>query len=150
MIPLSLKQNCGIDIILAPKQLVRSADSVGANLAEGAGRGHYRDNRRFMTIARGALTATQHWRRRAQARNLLTTNPIQPLKPLIEKLAPKRNAYRNAITTMAHLCVTNNADPITKGPAFANLIALSSRQHHISQIAAMTHKGCSHSEDALT
>ena len=33
------------------KQLVRSADSVGANLAEGTGRGSYRDNRCFITIA---------------------------------------------------------------------------------------------------
>ncbi|MEM1368803.1 MAG: four helix bundle protein [Cyanobacteria bacterium P01_H01_bin.15] len=84
------------------KQLVRSADSVGANLAEGNGRGSYRDNRCFITISRGSLTETQHWLRRAQARNLLTTHQIQTLKPLIEKLAPKLNAYRNAITRMAH------------------------------------------------
>jgi len=84
------------------KQLVRSADSVGANLAEGAGRGSYKDNCRFITIARGSLTETQHWLRRAQARNLLTADQIQTLKPLIEKLAPKLNAYRNAITKMSH------------------------------------------------
>lgn len=29
------------------KQLVRAADSIGANIAEGAGRGAYQDNRRF-------------------------------------------------------------------------------------------------------
>ncbi|MDB9527036.1 four helix bundle protein [Oscillatoria sp. CS-180] len=90
------------------KQLVRSADSVGANLAEGAGRGSYRDNRRFITIARGSLIETQHWLRRAQARNLLTPDQTQRLKPLINKLAPKLNAYRNAITKMA-----NNQQPTT-------------------------------------
>jgi len=47
------------------KQVVRSADSIGANLAEGEGRGSYQDNRRFIKIARGSLQETQHWLRRA-------------------------------------------------------------------------------------
>ena len=37
------------------KQMVRSADSIGANIAEGSGRGTYQDNRRFVRIARGSL-----------------------------------------------------------------------------------------------
>lgn len=35
------------------KQIIRSADSIGANIAEGYGRGSYQDNRRFVRIARG-------------------------------------------------------------------------------------------------
>lgn len=54
------------------KQIIRSADSIGANIAEGSGRGTYQDNRRFIRIARGSLNETQHWLRRAQKRNLLT------------------------------------------------------------------------------
>jgi four helix bundle protein len=79
------------------KQLVRAADSMGANFAEGTGRGSYRDNVRFITIARGSLTETQHWLRRAHTRQLLTTEQINTLKPLLDILAPKLNAYRNAI-----------------------------------------------------
>ncbi|QFS42855.1 four helix bundle protein [Nostoc sphaeroides CCNUC1] len=55
------------------KQIVRSADSIGANIAEGVGRGSFQDNRRFIKIARGSFNETQHWLRRAYTRNLLTT-----------------------------------------------------------------------------
>lgn len=37
------------------KQLVKAADSIGANIAEGTGRGTFVDNRRFVRIARGSL-----------------------------------------------------------------------------------------------
>jgi four helix bundle protein len=79
------------------KQLVRSADSVGANLAEGEGRGSYQDNRRFVKIARGSLQETQHWLRRAFKRNLLTDRQVESLRPIIDKLAPTLNAYLRSI-----------------------------------------------------
>jgi four helix bundle protein len=79
------------------RQLVRSADSVGANLAEGAGRGSYQDNRRFVRIARGSLQETQHWLRGAYKRKLLTSDQIARLQPLVERLAPTLNAYLRSI-----------------------------------------------------
>src|SRR5438046_2710949 len=81
------------------KQLARSADSIGANLAEGEGRGSYQDNRRFIKIARGSLQETQHWLRRAFKRNLLTEAEIEQLKPVIKKLSPTLNAYLRSIGT---------------------------------------------------
>lgn len=75
------------------KQLVRSVDSIGANIAEGTGRGSFVDNRRFVRIARGSLNETKHWLRRAYKRRLLTAKQVDSLKPLIDELAPKLNAY---------------------------------------------------------
>ena len=75
------------------KQMVRSADSVGANIAEGNGRFNYKDNQRFIRIARGSLNETRHWLRRTYTRNLLTKEQIEKLKPIIEKLTLKLNGY---------------------------------------------------------
>jgi four helix bundle protein len=79
------------------KQLVRAADSIGANIAEGTGRKSYADNKRFVFIARGSVNETKHWLRRAYKRKLLTSQQIDTLKPIIETLAPKLNAYANSI-----------------------------------------------------
>ena len=79
------------------KQLVRAADSVGANIAEGTGRGTYVDNRRLVRIARGSLNETKHWLRRAFKRGLLTPRQIESVKPIVDELGPKLNAYLNSI-----------------------------------------------------
>jgi len=79
------------------KQIVRTADSIGANIAEGTGRGSFQDNRRFIRIERGSLNETKHWLRRAYKRKLLTDEQIEKLKPLINELSPKLNAYLNSI-----------------------------------------------------
>ena len=81
----------------AGKQLVRAGDSIGANIAEGAGRGTFMDNRRFVRMARGSLNETKHWLRRAHGRGLLTEGQTTSLKPMIDELAPMLNAYLNSI-----------------------------------------------------
>jgi len=81
------------------KQLVRSGDSIGANIAEGEGRGSYQDNRRFIKIARGSLQETQHWLRRAYKRGLLTDEQVGALRLIVDKLAPILNAYLRSIGT---------------------------------------------------
>jgi four helix bundle protein len=81
------------------KQLVRAADSVGANIAEGSGRGSYADNKRFVRTARGSLNETQHFLRRAYKRKLLTDKQVRSLKPLVDELAPRLNAFLKSIGT---------------------------------------------------
>jgi four helix bundle protein len=79
------------------KQLVRAADSIGANIAEGTGRGTFQDNRRFVRISRGSLNETKHWLRRAYRRNLLSRSEIDELKGILDELAPRLNAYLRSI-----------------------------------------------------
>jgi four helix bundle protein len=79
------------------KQLVRSVDSIGANIAEGCGRQSFQDNRRFVRIARGSLNETKHWLRRAFKRKLLDDGKVAVLKPMLDELAPRLNAYLSSI-----------------------------------------------------
>jgi len=79
------------------KQMINSADSIGANIAEGTGRGSYADNRRFARIARGSLFELKHWLRRAYKRELLTEWEVASFQRLIKELTPKLSAYINSI-----------------------------------------------------
>jgi four helix bundle protein len=90
------------------KQIVRAADSIGANIAEGTGRGTFQDNRRFVTIARGSLYETRHWLRRAYKRQLLTKTQVDNLKPVVDGLAPTLNAYLRSIGKVPQRMTTND------------------------------------------
>jgi four helix bundle protein len=79
------------------KQIVKAAGSIGANIAEGTGRGSYADNRRFVRTARGSLYETRHWLRRAYRRKMLTEAQIERLRPLVDNLSPMLNSYLKSI-----------------------------------------------------
>ncbi|MFC1461248.1 four helix bundle protein [Verrucomicrobiota bacterium] len=81
------------------QQIVRAADSVGANIAEGRGRRDYKDNKRFVRIAWGSLNETQHFLRRAYKRKLIRDKQVEELKLLVDELAPSLNAYHRSITS---------------------------------------------------
>ena len=75
------------------KQITRSADSIGANIAEGSGRYNFQDNLRFVKIARASLHETRYWLRRTYVRKLITSEQINIIKPIVDELSPKLNAY---------------------------------------------------------
>jgi four helix bundle protein len=79
------------------KQLINSSDSIGANIAEGTGRGRFAENRRFAKISRGSLFEVKHWLRRAYKRKLLSETETIQFQELVEELTPKLSAYINSI-----------------------------------------------------
>ena len=81
-------------------QIVKAADSIGANIAEGSGRGTDPELRRFLRVSRGSLYETQHWLRRAFTRGLLSENQISDLVPLVNELTPRLNAYLKSIGSL--------------------------------------------------
>ena len=83
------------------KQLVRAADSIGANIAEGSGRGSSQDYRRFLRISRGSLYETLHWLRRAYSRKLITAKETTELRSIISELSPTLNAYLRSVSKSA-------------------------------------------------
>ena len=79
------------------KQLVKAADSIGANIAEGAGRGTIKENQRFVRISRGSLNETEFWLRRVLKRYLIQKDQLERLQKIMNELAPSLNADLNAI-----------------------------------------------------
>ena len=77
-------------------QLVRAADSIGANIAEAYGRYGYRDQRRLLHVARGSAYETEHWVTRALARGLLVDDRYERrTRELIRTLSGLIRAHRD-------------------------------------------------------
>ena len=74
-------------------QVIRSADSIAANLAEGYGRYTPADRRNFYRYARGSFEETKAWLRKLIRRRLLSENEIEKYTAIIETLGPKLNAF---------------------------------------------------------
>ena len=79
------------------KQLVRSVDSVSANLSEGFGRFHFKESNHFNYYSRGSLYETRTWLTKAHQRNLITDEEFKYFEEEIKNLGVKLNNY---ITSM--------------------------------------------------
>ena len=79
------------------KQIVRSADSIAANLSEGFGRYHFKEKQRFCYYSRGSAEETQTWIEKAARRKLVEHSVAQDLYQRIEILKKRINAYNRSI-----------------------------------------------------
>ena len=75
------------------KQLARAADSIGANIAEGFGRFHYKENKNFCYFSRGSIIETKGWLRKSKTRSLIDDETFQSLIQQLETIHLKLNIY---------------------------------------------------------
>lgn len=79
------------------KQLVRAADSIAANLAEGFGRFHYKENKQFGYYSRGSLYETKTWITKANNRDLIKEEDFNAFLQDIDSIGIKLNNYIKSI-----------------------------------------------------
>lgn len=79
------------------KQLVRAVDSIAANLSEGYGRYHYKEERNFSYYSRGSLYETKTWLTKARNRKMITEEKFQEYSSSLTILAKMLNNYIKTI-----------------------------------------------------
>ena len=78
-------------------QILRSIDSIGANISEGFGRYHFRDSMKFYYNARGSLFESKHWLYLLYTRKLIDEKIYYELKEKLDTLGVKLNNFINSI-----------------------------------------------------
>jgi len=74
-------------------QIIRTSDSISANIAEGYGRYTPKDRKLFYRYARGFFEETKSWLRKAILRKILTEQQIKNCTEVINEFGPKLNAF---------------------------------------------------------
>ena len=79
------------------QQIVRSADSIAANISEGYGRYHFKDRKNFMFYARGSHFETITWLTKAKNRKIISIEFYEGIISKMERLGVKMNNYINTL-----------------------------------------------------
>ena len=74
-------------------QIIRSADSIAANLAEGYGRYTPADRKVFYRYSRGSFEETKAWLRKLIRRKIIRNEEVHKYTEIIDELGPKLNAF---------------------------------------------------------
>ncbi|MBI4672910.1 MAG: four helix bundle protein [Chloroflexi bacterium] len=78
------------------KQIVRAADSIGANIAESYGRYHFGEKINHLYYSRGSLYEAKFFARRARKRKLVSEETYNQMIRELGALAPMLNSYINS------------------------------------------------------
>lgn len=75
------------------KQIVRSADSISANIAEGYGRHFYKESKQFYFYSRGSIQETKSWLSKCGRRSIIDKIVCKGLIDEANTILLKLNAY---------------------------------------------------------
>ena len=78
-------------------QLRRAVTSIGANIAEGFGRYHYKDKIRFLHNARGSLFEVAHFLRVSRRLGFITKEDCEATEAKLKTLSVKLNNFITAL-----------------------------------------------------
>ena len=82
------------------KQIARSADSVGANIAESFGRFHFGEKLQFLYYSRGSLFETKYWLNRTKVRGLRGQKEVNGYVNRLTDLARQLNTFASSLKTV--------------------------------------------------
>ncbi len=82
------------------KQMARSADSIGANIAESFGRFNFGEKLQFLYYSRGSLFETKYWLNRTQIRGLMTSDEVRKYIDDLTALARQLNTFTSGLKTI--------------------------------------------------
>ena len=75
------------------QQIIRSLDSIAANISERFGRYHFKDRKNFMFYARRSQSETKTWLTKAKNRKIISQEFYETEMQKLEKLGVKINNY---------------------------------------------------------
>jgi len=84
------------------QQFLEASDSIGANIAEGFGRFHYRDSLKFYYNSRGSLYETMHWTGRLKRRNLILPEQFKIMHQYTSEEKMKLNKFIKSLKSISN------------------------------------------------
>ncbi|WP_442794544.1 four helix bundle protein [Pelobium manganitolerans] len=75
------------------RQLVRAADSIDANIAEGYGRFHFKENKNFCYYSRGSLLETKGFIKKCKVRGFISSEKADFILDELTQIHKMLNAY---------------------------------------------------------
>ncbi len=75
------------------KQMVRAADSISANIAEGYGRYFYKESKQFYFYSRGSIQETKAWLSKCKRRSIIPSSYCDELTAFADRLLIMLNAF---------------------------------------------------------
>lgn len=82
------------------KQIAKSADAVGANIAESFGRFNFGEKLQFLYYSRGSIFETKYWLNRTRVQELMNPDEVQEYVNRLTDLARQLNTFANSLKTV--------------------------------------------------